>query len=167
MGTASASARHSCSSRWGSAQLSFGAVIVGSPFWRTQPCSRVACLLALVIVPLYAFVLIRKLSQARQQAEEANRAKSLFLTSVSHESPHATQRDHRMGALLANGHLSTEQRDMNKTVMIAARALLSSIDGILDLSRIEAGKMPELQADFEFGRAPGSTATDVPGSGSD
>ena len=115
--------------------LSFGAVIIGSPFWRTQPLLSSGLFVGLVIVPLYAFVLIRKLSQARQQAEEANRAKSLFLASVSHDLRTPLNAIIGMGALLASGRLNAEQRDMNKTIMVAARTLLSSIDGILDLSR--------------------------------
>jgi two-component system sensor histidine kinase RpfC len=130
--------------------LMFGTLALLSPFWHAQPWLSGGLLVGLVIVPLYALTLIRKLSQARLQAEQANQAKSLFLASVSHELRTPLNAIIGMGALLSRGALNTEQRDMTQTIMTAARTLLGSIDSILDLSRIEAGKMPELRVEFDL-----------------
>jgi two-component system sensor histidine kinase RpfC len=130
--------------------LSFGGVIAFTPFWRAQPTLSVGLLVGLMILPLYALRLIRKLSQARHQAEQASRAKSLFLASVSHDLRTPLNTILGMGALLGRSRLDTEQRDMSQTMMLAARTLLGSIDGILDLSRIESGKMPEVRVEFDL-----------------
>ncbi|MBV9655466.1 MAG: response regulator [Acetobacteraceae bacterium] len=130
--------------------LSFAAVVFNTAFWRSQPLLSGGLFLGQVIVPMYAFALIRRLSEARRQAEQASRAKSLFLASVSHELRTPLNAIIGMGALLENGRLAPEQRDMSRTILTAARTLLASIDGILDLSRIEAGKMPEVKADFSL-----------------
>jgi two-component system sensor histidine kinase RpfC len=103
-----------------------------------------------LILPLYAGVLIRKLSRAKQQAEAANRAKSLFLASVSHELRTPLNAVIGMGAMLLETKLDREQQDMARTMQDAGRALLSQIESILDFARIEAGRMPFTEVDFDL-----------------
>jgi two-component system sensor histidine kinase RpfC len=52
--------------------------------------------------------------------------------------------------LLERSPLQPEQWEMSQTITASARSLLSLIDGILDLARIEAAKMPTLSADFDL-----------------
>ncbi len=134
----------------GVSTATFGAMAWTTPFWRTQPPLAAGLLAGMIIVPLYALTLIRKLSQARRQAEAASQAKSLFLASVSHELRTPLNAIVGTGALLESSAADSEQREMSRTIMTAARTLLSLIDGILDLSRIEAGKMPETRSDFDL-----------------
>ncbi len=132
------------------AAVSFGGTILLSPFWRAAPQLSIGLLLGLIILPLYARTLIRKLSLALEAAEAANQAKSMFLAAVSHDLRTPLNAIIGMGALLSRGRLDADQRDMSQTIMLAARNLLASIDGILDLSRIEAGKMPQHVVDFDL-----------------
>ena len=104
--------------------------------------SASACSLGLIILPAYASTLIRKLSAAKAQAEEASRAKSQFLASVSHELRTPLNAVIGMSDLLRDSELDAEQDDMASTISASARSLLSLIEGILDFSRIEAGRMP-------------------------
>jgi len=128
----------------------FATVVLTTPFWRDQPSLSAGLMIGLLILPLYAGVLIRKLSRAKQQAEAANRAKSLFLASVSHELRTPLNAVIGMGAMLLETRLDREQQDMARTMQDAGRALLSQIETILDFARIEAGRMPFTEVDFDL-----------------
>ncbi|MFT8674559.1 MAG: response regulator [Acetobacter sp.] len=130
--------------------VAFGLMLWSTPFWHLQPPLAVGMLAGVIIVPLYALALIRKLSQARRQAEEASQAKSLFLASVSHELRTPLNAIVGTGALLESRATDADQREMSRTVLTAADTLLSLIDDILDLSRIEAAKMPEIRSEFDL-----------------
>ena len=126
------------------------AVIAATPFWQAQPATCSGMLGGILIIPLYTFSLLDKLSRARLQAEAANRAKSLFLATVSHELRTPLNAIIGFGALLADERLDPEQQEMTHTILSSGRSLLSLIDSILDLSRLEAGQMPVSVTDFDL-----------------
>jgi two-component system sensor histidine kinase RpfC len=119
--------------------LGFGAVALTTPYWSEQPHLTAGLVAGPCVLALYAAVLIRKLSDARRQAEAASEAKSLFLASVSHELRTPLNAIIGMGGLLRETNLDREQSEMARTVDGAAKSLLSMINGILDFARIEAG----------------------------
>lgn len=128
----------------------FGAVIATTPFWHNNLSLSLGLLAGIVILPLYAGILIRKLSKARQQAEEASQAKSMFLASVSHELRTPLTAIIGMGSVLHDTRLDPSQREMTRTVVSAGQQLLTLINDILDFSRIEAGQMTVQVADFDL-----------------
>ncbi|WAC29084.1 sensor histidine kinase [Ancylobacter sp. SL191] len=132
------------------AVLSFATVMWTTPFWRDQWHLSLGLLVGLVILPAYAGTLIRKLSTATKVAEEASQAKSLFLASVSHELRTPLTAIVGMTGLLRGTPLARDQREMVDTVDVATRSLRTLIDGLLDLSRIEAGRMPVPHAAFDL-----------------
>ncbi|HNV71930.1 MAG TPA: ATP-binding protein, partial [Candidatus Ozemobacteraceae bacterium] len=75
------------------------------------------------------------------QAENANRAKSAFLATMSHEMRTPLSGITGTADLLCATPLTTEQRLYAETVRASADHLLSVINDVLDISRIEAGKL--------------------------
>jgi signal transduction histidine kinase/DNA-binding response OmpR family regulator len=88
--------------------------------------------------------------KARQEAEKANEAKSLFLATMSHEIRTPMNGVIGMATLLSSTSLTSEQEEYTDTIKNCGDALLSVINDILDFSKIESGNMELDERDFDL-----------------
>ncbi len=92
-----------------------------------------------------------KLHNAVIQANAAEKAKSSFLAAMSHEIRTPLSAVIGYSELLKDGNLpETEQKDYLKDIAIAGNALLALINDILDLSKLDAGKMQFVKSPTKF-----------------
>jgi two-component system sensor histidine kinase RpfC len=130
--------------------VSFIFVLSTSPYWQERLGLGIGLTIGLLILPLYVAALIRRLRIAMQKAEDANKAKSTFLATMSHEMRTPLNGVIGLSDLLVDSPLKREQRDFVKTIHTSAHTLLALIDDVLDLAKIEEGKLQTEQEDFDL-----------------
>ena len=130
--------------------ISFGIAIYVNVYWSKHPLLAIGLQIGLVLLPLYVSSLLKKLTVAGKRAEEANRAKNRFLANMSHEMRTPLNGIIGMLDLLKGTPLSAEQEELTRTIDDSAHTLLFLMQDVLDLSKIEAGKVSVEVKDFDL-----------------
>ena len=137
--------------------IGFSCVMLASPFWSQHPAIDAGFLIALIIVPFYVGILAERIKVQRQRADDANQAKGRFLATVSHEMRTPLNGVIAMADVLRETILNESQREIVDTLGTSANLLLAQIEDVLDMAKIEAGRVEIEQRPFDLSRLVTST----------
>jgi two-component system sensor histidine kinase RpfC len=121
--------------------LAYNLVLVELGEWQKHRFEAVFFLLLLVMLPLYQHSLLRKVQEARLEAEKADKAKGDFLAVMTHELRTPLTGVLGMAHLLKSTPLNDEQRGYVDSVVSSAEVLRALIGDVLDMSKIDARKL--------------------------
>jgi two-component system sensor histidine kinase RpfC len=129
---------HACQ---GLGVIGFSSVLALSDFWSHHLAIGTGFLIGLVILPFYVGVLAERIENAKKRADEASQAKGRFVANVSHEMRTPLNGVIAMADILRETTLNESQREIVETMTTSAQLLLAQIEDVLDLSKIEAGRV--------------------------
>jgi two-component system sensor histidine kinase RpfC len=119
----------------------FAAVFVSTPFWREQPMLAAGVFVGILLLPACTWHLFRQLGAARAEREAAQGAMARLLAALSHEVRTPLNSMIGTGSLLSRTNLDSDQRELLGALQQGARTTLGLINDILDLAKLESGKM--------------------------
>ncbi|MDQ6620850.1 MAG: ATP-binding protein, partial [Pseudomonadota bacterium] len=137
--------------------VGFSLVLAISDFWSQHLEIGIGLIVAMVVLPFYVGVLAERINEARRRADDANKAKGRFLANVSHEMRTPLNGVIAMADVLRESSLNESQREIVDTLGTSAHLLLIQIEDVLDMAKIEAGRVQLSKAPFDLGQLLTST----------
>ena len=114
------------------------------------------CLISFVLVLMYHTIenpdlrMLNELELAKENAERANRAKTEFLSSMSHEIRTPLNAIVGFSNSIMEDETIEEAKVEAKDIIMASNNLLEIVNGILDISKIESGKMEMVEIEYNL-----------------
>ncbi|MCF6355728.1 MAG: ATP-binding protein [Candidatus Polarisedimenticolaceae bacterium] len=131
--------------------VAYGLLLTLMDGWREYTFEAFFFMLSLLLLPLYLHSLLQRLREARAEAERLNRAKSEFLSTMTHELRTPLSGITGMATLLEETPLAPDQREYVASISKAANHLGALVDDVLDMSRIESGRIVLESAPIDLG----------------
>ncbi|MBE5882366.1 MAG: response regulator [Lachnospiraceae bacterium] len=130
--------------------------VVISLYQATHPLALLSGMgIMLIVLSFYLtmenpdILLVKQIEKEKQRAETANEAKSTFLSHMSHEIRTPMNAVIGMTELMLRTDITNEQREYLVNIKHSGNALVSIINDILDISKIESGKMELSEGEYE------------------
>ena len=130
--------------------VGFALVITINDYWMQNRILGVGLLAGMIVLSLYVGRLVTRLFDSVHRAEAANRAKRKFVSTVSHEMRTPLNAIIGMNDLLRDTALNEEQAEMVKAMHVASQSMLKLVENVLDISKIEAGKVAIEETNFDL-----------------
>ena len=135
---------------------SIGIVCAVNPFFRSNFTVALGAVLSMLVLPLYFALLAQRearikaaLEEARLTAEAANEAKGRFVAMISHELRTPLTGISGLNELLRKQDLPVLSQQMLAEQHAATSLVLTMVNDVLDLSKVEAGQMQKHEASFD------------------
>src|SRR5207245_7361203 len=130
--------------------VGFALVLAFNAYWIENRTLGVGLMVGMILLSFFVGKLVTRLFDSLRREEAANQAKRRFLSTVSHEMRTPLNAIVGMNDLLRDTSLNSEQAEMVKAMHEASRSMLKLIEDVLDISKIEAGKVSIEETDFDL-----------------
>ena len=117
----------------------FVCVLLSTQYWQDEYLLSITGIMLLSIVPIYVAIMLKRLQEAKDVAEQANIEKTRFLANVSHEIRTPLNAVVGFSDILGKTEDEARQAQIVRSIKDASKSLMSLVEGVLDFSKIESG----------------------------
>ena len=114
-------------------------VLISTQYWQDEYLLSITGIMLLSIVPMYVAIMLKRLQEAKDMAEQANKEKTRFLANISHEIRTPLNAVVGFSDILGKPGNETRQAQIVRSIRDASKSLISLVEGVLDFSKIESG----------------------------
>jgi len=114
-------------------------VLISTQYWQDEYLLSMTGIMLLSIVPIYVAIMLKRLQEAKEKAEQANKEKTRFLANISHEIRTPLNAVVGFSDILGKAGNEARQTQIVRSIKDASKSLMSLVEGVLDFSKIESG----------------------------